>query len=380
MQNLSAIKRIEIKVSQMSGVISLAQGIPNFASSSIIQEEVIKAIKENKVDKYSPISGLLELKTLISEKLLQRGMQYSPANEIIVTAGGIEALSATMLGIVEPGDEVLYLTPAYPYYERIIRMARGKPVPVPLNEEKGWGLDLHKLRRKITHKTKALILCNPNNPTGSILSQKELMTIGILSEKHKFLIISDDIYENFYYGEKKLFSLCKEQQFRKQIIRIVSFSKDFALSGWRIGFIHSDKEQIAKILPLHDNLINCAPVVSQYAALAALRNEDKILSEYIQIYANRRKLMGDYLEKLRSYMDFIWPKGAYYFFPKILGVTDTESLCFSMLERVKVATVPGDDFGLGGKGHIRLCFGKSESDIDEGMKRLTKYFQNTAYL
>jgi len=374
MENLSAIKRIENKVKQIPDAISLAQGIPAFSSHSLIQKEVIKAIMNNKVDKYSPIQGIPELRLIISEKLQLSGMRYDTNTEIIVTAGGIEALSATMLGVIQPGDEVLYLSPAYPYYERIIRMAKGRPVPIPLNEKAGWNLDIDLLKNKITGKTKAIILCNPNNPTGSLLSKKELVTIGILAQRHKFIIISDDIYENFYYKEKP-FNLCSLPQFRKQIVRIVSFSKDFALSGWRIGFVHADKELIKKILPIHDCLVNCAPVVSQYAALAALKNEKIILSEYMKIYAKRRLLMGNYLEELSDYLSFIWPGGAYYFFPKIIGVVDSESFCFDILEKVGLGTVPGDDFGPGGKGHMRLCFGKSDSEIIEGMKRLTTYFK-----
>ena len=374
-KTLSAIKRIENRARGIPGVISLAQGVPSFAANPVIQKEVIEAIKNNKVDKYSPVTGLLELREVISEKLAQKGMYYNPQDEVIVTAGGIESLSATMLALVEGGDEVIILTPVFPNYERIIRMAKGKPVIVPLNEKKGWKLDFDLLKKKITSRTKAIIVCNPNNPTGSVLSQKELMTIGILAQRHKFFIILDDIYGNFYYGEKPLFNLCRQKQFRKQIIRIVSFSKDFALSGWRIGFIHADKENVAKILPIHDNLVICAPVVSQYAALSALKNEAAILSEYMNVYEKRRRLMGNYLEKVNTHIKFIWPEGAYYFFPKVIDVVTTEDLCFDMLEKVKVATVPGDDFGVGGKGHIRLCFGKTEEEIEEGMKRIESYFK-----
>lgn len=374
--NLSAIKRIENRAKQIPGAISLAQGIPSFSSHPIIQDFVIKAIKDNKIDKYSSVSGLLELRQLFAQKLIQKEMFYDPDTEIIVTAGAIEGLSATLLALVKPGEEIITLTPAYPYYSRIISMARAKPISCPLSEKNGWKLDIDVLKKKLTKRTKVIIICSPNNPTGTILSKKDLITLAILAQRHKFLLILDDIYENFYYGEEPLFNLCTQKHFKKQIIRIVSLSKDFALSGWRIGLLHGDKEYINNIIPIHDNLINCAPVVSQYAALAAIRNENKIIPNYITEYKKRRQIMGEYLEQCKDFLSFIWPEGAYYFFPKIHDVRDTESFCFDMLEKAKVATVPGDEFGLGGQGHIRLCFGKQEEDIKEGMRRLINYFNN----
>ena len=373
---LSATKRIENRAKEITGVISLAQGTPSFASHPLIQNAVIEAIRNNLVDKYSPVQGLPELRVRISEKLQKEAMPYDPYSEILITAGGLESLSAIMLSFIKSGDEVIILSPAFPNYERITRMAKGKPVFVPLQETNGWKLDVPLLQSKITNRTKAIIVCNPNNPTGSRLTKQELLEIGMLAVKHNLLVLSDDIYKNFYYGTESLFNLCMQKEFKKHVIRIVSFSKDFALSGWRIGFIQAHRQIITQILPIHDNLINCAPVVSQYAAMAALKNEELILGEYHKIYANRRKIMGTYLEKLSGLMEFVWPQGSYYFFPKITKKINTELLCFDILEKMKVATVPGDDFGPGGYAHIRLCFGKSEEEIEEGMKRITRYFTN----
>lgn len=371
---LSAIKRIENRVKQIPGAISLAQGIPNFTSHKLIQKAVIEAIEENKVDRYSPIMGLPEFRNIIATTLAKRKMYYNPDSEIIVTAGGIEALAATLLTILEPDDEVIILPPCYGYYDKMVRMAKGKPVAVPLSETV-WQLDIEKLKTHITAKTKAIILCSPNNPTGSILETEEIKAIGELALKHNFFVIADDIYENFYYGKKIPMSIATLSHYKEKVIRIVSLSKDFALSGWRIGFVHGTEDVIQQILVTHDNLINCAPVVSQYAAIAALENETIILNEYKEIYTKRRKLMGDYLEKMTKYLSFTWPEGAYYFFPKIKGVKDTEAFCFDLLEKAKVGTVPGDDFGSGGQGHIRICFGKSEKEIEEGMKRMHAYFE-----
>lgn len=373
---LSAIKRIENRAKDIPGVISLAQGIPSFASHKIIQEGAIKAIRDNKVDKYSLTAGIPELRSLIGKKLLEKGMcSYDPDTEIIVTAGAIEALSATLIALVKPQDEVIVLTPTYPSYAKIIKMVGGKTISVPLNENGGWKLNLEMLSKKITRLTRAIILCNPNNPTGSVLTQKELIAIGSLAQRNNFIIITDDVYEKFYFGLGPIFNLCSQKQFKKQTIRIVSFSKDLALSGWRIGFLHGDKKQIEKILPVHDNLVNCAPVISQYTAMIGLKNEDVIFSSYKAIYNKRRLLMGKLLKDCKDYLSFAWPQGAYYFFPKIHGIKNAEFLCFDMLEKAKVASVPGEEFGPGGEGHIRLCFGKSEGEITEGMRRLLLYFR-----
>lgn len=374
---LSSIKRIEGMAKQIPGVISLAQGIPSFPSHKLIRKRVIRAINEGKVDKYSDVAGLIELRTAFSKSLVGKSnIFYNPFSEIIVTAGGLEALSATALTFFNRGDEVIVFTPSYPYYERIIQMTKAKMVSVRLDEQKAWRLNVDEFRKKINSRTKAIIICNPNNPTGSILSKKDLNTIGILTQRQKILIIEDSIYENFYFGKDDLPNLYSQKQFRKNVIRIVSMSKDFSLSGWRIGFIHADKDLISKILPTHDNLINCAPVVSQYAALGALENGEKILSEYFERYRKRRDLMANFLEKCKPYLDFVLPQGAYYFFPKVIGCDNAEQLCFDILKKAKVAVVPGDDFGPGGKGHIRLCFGKTEEEIREGMNRLISYFTN----
>ena len=375
---LSAVKQIENRAKQLPGAISLAQGTPSLSSHPLIRDAVIQALTANKVDKYSPVTGLPELRQLFCQKLQLDCSAYDPETEVIVTAGALQALSASLLALFQSGDEIIMLTPCYPYYEKIIRMAKARPIAVPLREDQNWKLDVNQLKQKITKRTKAVLICSPNNPTGSVLTEKELLALGALAQKHNFLLILDDIYQNFYYGQKPLYTLHTQPQFKKHLLRIVSLSKDFALSGWRIGFLHGDKEHICKIIPYHDNLINCAPVISQYAAIAALTHEQTIIPAYQQIYKQRRQLMGSYLESLKGYMNFVWPEGTYYFFPKILGVSDSTKLCFDILEKAKVALVPGIDFGLGGESHVRLCFGKSVTEIREGIKRLAHYFTSNS--
>ena len=371
---LSAIKRIEIAASKIPGVISLAQGVPSAPSEKVIRKAVIKTIKGNRVDKYSAVSGLIKLRQLIAEDLVKEGMDYCPKNEIIITAGAIESLSSVILALINPRDEIIITTPAYPNYQRIIKMAGAKAIEIQLNEKNHWDLDLEELKKKISRKVRAIIICNPNNPTGSVIEYNKLIKLAKLSQVYNITIILDDIYRNLYYAKGHLKSLCQKKEFKNNIIRIVSFSKEFSLSGWRIGYLHGPKQKLDKILAIHDNLINCAPVVSQYAAIAALKHKEEILLKNLKLYQNNREIMGAYLKSLKKFIQFSWPKGAYYFFPKIIGTQNSEKLAFDILDKVKLAVVPGEDFGPGGEGHIRLCFGRSKNEIIEGMERLKQYF------
>ena len=376
---LSAIKQMEELANKIPGVISLSQGIPSFPADDVIRESVIKAITQNKVDKYSEVAGLYELRKLISMKLAEDGMSYSE-NEIVVTAGAMQALSATIFALTRPGDEIIVFSPTYSYYERIAKLASVQTKQFILDEKNDWKVDIGSLEKSITKKTKLLVLCNPNNPTGSVLSRKELIEIGLLAQKYNFTIISDDVYHSLYFKENRLFSICEEEDFKKNVVRIVSLSKDFSLTGWRIGYLHAHRSLITRILNAHDVLINCAPVVSQYAALVALENYERIVSKSLVEYKENRLLMGEKLEQMRDHVDFIWPTGAYYFFPRIKGVRDSVKFSLDLLHNYKLSVVPGSEFGIGGEGHIRLCFGKSKEEILMGMNRLRQYFVYNTYV
>jgi aminotransferase len=370
---LSAIKKMEIIAREIPGVISLAQGIPCVPSDRIIRKEVIMAINNNKVDKYSLTAGAMELRNLISEKLKKEGMEYDAAREIVVVAGAIEGLTATLLSILSPGDEVIVFTPTYySNYREIVKLAHANVVDVPLVEKSGWSLDLNLFKKRISRLTRAIIICNPNNPTGSLLRKEELLEIGELAKKRNIVLILDDVYYNILY-EKNIFLLARNKQFKNNIVRIVSFSKDFALSGWRIGFLPGPEKLISKILPIHDCLVNCAPVVSQYAMMSAIRHESKIVFNTMKKYRKNKELMASLLKQLSGFLSFTVPKGTYYFFPKIFKIKNSEDFCLKLLRKKKLAVVPGSDFGPGGEGHIRLCFGKSEKEIVDGIRRLKQF-------
>lgn len=387
---LSIIKQIELKASKYPDSISLAQGIPNFDTPGCIKRRVERALKRGVVAKYSLSPGLSELRELIEINLAAQNMFYDWQKEIIVTAGSIEGITATIMAITNPGDEVMIPEPTYTSYREVIVLAGCKPVFVPLNEEKGWAFELEKYEKAITPKTKAIFYCNPNNPTSTIYSREQLLDLAKLAEKNDLFLISDEVYKDFLFNkEEKIFSLAEIPELRKRVIRLFSFSKAYAMTGWRVGYVHSDESIIKEIVKIHDCLVTCAPVISQYAAMGALEMGENDIKNFNKEYAKRRDYLCARLDNLKEVFSYVRPENSYYVFPKILvnnnipssliknGVIDSWDFALYLLEKAQVAVVPGFAFGPNGEGHIRLSFGRSMEDIKIAMDRLDTLFSNS---
>lgn len=372
---LSIIKQIELRASKHPDAISLAQGIPNFDTPNCIKRRAELALKRGVVAKYSLSPGLPELRELIEVQLAKENMFYDWEKEIIVTAGTIEGLTATILAISDPGDEIIIPEPTYTSYQEVIRLAGCEPVFVPLDESKGWAFDLEKFKKAITPKTKAIFYCNPNNPTGTIYSKEQLLELAKLAEEHNLFLISDEVYKDFVYNNENIFSLAEIPSLRKRLIRIYGFSKAYAMTGWRIGYVHSDEEIIKEILKIHDTLVTCAPVISQYAAMGALEMGENDVIKFNKEYKKRRDLICSHLDGLKNLFTYIRPESAYYVFPKIL-LTENDSWKFALdlLDKTQVAVVPGIAFGPNGEGHVRFSFGRSEKDINEAFRRINNKY------
>lgn len=374
---VSPIKQIEILASKIPGVVSLAQGIPSFDTPLAIKNQAVAALNQGLVSKYSLTMGLPALREIIEQKLALDGMFYDFESEIIVTCGAIEAISASLMALLNPGEEVLIATPSYTSYQEAIKIAGGIPIFINLIEENKWSLDINEIERKISSRTKAIILCNPNNPTGTIFKKESLQAIGNLALKNNFYIITDEVYRDFIYSDEKIYSLAEEVKYRKNLIRIFSFSKSYAMTGWRVGFTHSDKKNISEILKIHDSLVTCAPVISQYAAMAALEWADKEVADFKKIYQSRRDLICRRLDKVNNFFSYQKPDSSYFVFPKIL-IPNIKSwdFCIKILQEAKVATVPGIAFGPNGENHLRLSFGRDEAVINTAFDRLENYLNN----
>lgn len=385
--NLSVIKQMELRASKYPDVISLAQGVPNFDTPECIKRRVELALKRGVVAKYSLSPGISELRELIEMKLAQDNMFYDWEKEILITAGSIEGITATILALTNPGDEIIIPQPTYTSYREVITLAGCTPVFVSLDEEKGWAFDLEKFKQAITSQTKAIFYCNPNNPTGTIYSEEQLRGLAQLAVEHDLYLISDEVYKDFLFEkDQKIFSLAEIPELRKRVIRLFSFSKSYAMTGWRVGYLHSDESVIKEILKVHDSLVTCAPVISQFGAMGALEMGDRDLVEMNKEYRQRRDLICNHLDELSHVFSYVRPESAYFVFPKIL-LKDFEyndadhngSLSWKfalwMLEKTKVALVPGVAFGPNGEEHIRMSFGRSEKDINEAFRRMKKFFR-----
>ncbi len=380
--NLSPIKQIELAASKIPDVISLAQGIPSFDTPEVIKRATIKALNAGLVAKYSLTYGLPDLRETVEEKLAQEGMYYDFENEIVVTAGSIEAITASLITIIDgKKDEIILFSPSYTSYAEAVKVAGGKPVFANLDEKNGWSIDFDSLTKKITANTAGILLANPNNPTGTVYSKEDLLKIAELAEKKKFYIITDEVYKDFLYDEyegQALFSLAQLPQLRKRVIRVFSLSKAYAMTGWRVGFVHSDEEIIREIVKVHDAMVTCAPVISQYAAMAALDFADKDIAHFRAEYAKRRDLTMRHLDDLSEFFSYQKPNGAYFVFPKLLPKRDSWQFAYDLIDKAHVAVVPGAAFGPNGEGHIRISFGRTEKDIDRSFERIKTYFKKQA--
>ncbi len=397
--DVSPIKEMELRSAKVPGVVSLAQGISSFDTPQTIKLRAIEAIKEGRTTCYSLTSGLLELREAIEYGLAKRNIFYDFEDEIIVTAGSIEAITATLLALLEPEDEVLIPDPTYTSYQSAIRVARGVPVFVPLDEERDWEFNSEQLKKRITSKTKAILYCNPNNPTSTVYNRSQLMQIAQLAELHNLYVLGDEVYKDFLYNGQDFYSLAQFQSFRKRFIYIFSFSKAYAMTGWRVAYLAADRELAGKILGVHDALVTCAPVVSQWGALAALEMASEDVAMFREAFMYRKKIICSKLDELIDWFSYTKPSSAYFAFPKLseklvehiqkqsndssrydLKEHQKNSISWrfalELLYKAKVAVVPGVAFGPAGENHIRLCFGRTEEDIEKAMRRIGNYLRN----
>ena len=379
---LSPIKAMELAASRVPDVVSLAQGIPSFDTPEPIKSFVQQKIAEGECATYSLTPGLPQLREYIAESLLREAMHYDPDQEIIVSCGSIEAIAATLLALTQPGDEIILPSPSYASYQEVVRIAGCTPRFAPLREEQNFAFHEEAFEACLSPRTRAILYCNPNNPTGTVFSEAETRALVALAERHNLFLIIDEAYKDFVYTPEAYFSPAQVAEVRQRIVRIFTFSKAYGMTGWRVGYLHSDARNVQEILKVHDALVTCAPVVSQYAALAALEYGHEHITTFRQAFKQRRDLTLTYLDQLSHVFDYQKPEGAYFVFPRVKDVVahahDSHALAYDILEKAKVAVVPGIAFGPSGEAHIRLNFGRESDDITTAFERLSKYFSPAA--
>jgi len=375
---LSPIKAMELAASHVPDVVSLAQGIPSFRTPRRVIRYAQEKIAAGLCDKYSLTIGLTELREEIALSLEADGLSYDPESEILVTAGSIEGITATLLAFTSPGDEVLLPSPSYTSYLGAVSIAGCVPRYVELDEENNFDFQVEKIEQGITKKTKLLLYCSPNNPTGTLFTKEKTEQLVQICERHNLTILIDEVYKDFYYVDEPHFSATQIPEARGRIIRACSFSKAYAMTGWRVGFVHADKQRISRIVKFHDAMVTCAPVPSQYAAIGALRYGAEFLEEFRAEFKKRRNYCITRLDELSQVMDYQVPKATYFVFPRIKDIVkhseDSHQLAYDILDKVGVATVPGVAFGPSGESHLRINFGREMEDLEKGFDRLEGYF------
>ncbi|MDO8497771.1 MAG: aminotransferase class I/II-fold pyridoxal phosphate-dependent enzyme [bacterium] len=372
---ISAIKKIQLLATSKKGVISLAQGIPSFQTPEYIGQAAKEAIDNHTADKYTQGFGIEPLRREIVKKVERDNGIQAEVDNVIVTHGGIEALMAVFLGLLNIDDEIIILSPDYASHITQTRIARhgGRPVFVALKETtEGWILDPGKIEQAITSNTKAILISNPCNPTGKVYTKKELKDIAKLALNYNLFIITDEMYEYFIYNGHPHVSIGSFPEVKDRVISIFGLSKSYAMTGWRIGYMIAPKDLAHHIFKIHDSLVTCPTAVSQYAALAALQGSKKCIDHFRNEFKRRRQIVVDAL-KHTDKMNLVLPEGAYYAFLKLNKEVDDNQLALDLIEEAKVAVVPGSAFGLGGAHHVRISFGCEEDVLKEGMRRLVAY-------
>jgi aminotransferase len=280
------------------------------------------------------------------------------------------------MATIDPGDEIILPTPTYSTHITQVKLASGIPVMVPLLEKENFSLDIEAIEDAITSKTRAILFCSPNNPTGTVFPENDLHKLAAMALKHDLMVITDEAYEYFVFDDHKHFSMASIPEMKKHVISNYTFTKTYAMTGWRIGYLCADEEILSQVKKVHIPFCICAPVVSQYAAIEALKGDQHYVEEFRLHYLKMRNLMCERLDKLNSIFNYAKPGGSYLMFPRILGERGNDSVEFSkkLLSDIQVSTTPGSAFGPTGENHIRLSFCVPEEMINTAFDRMDNYF------
>jgi aminotransferase len=349
-------------------ITDLSIGRPDFDTPEHIKEAAAKALAEGKVH-YTASAGTLELREAICHRYQEDfGMKIDPG-EILVTTGAAEAIFIGLLSVLNPGDEVLVPEPMYVYYPGYATLGGGKCVPVPLKEENQFLLKADEIEKYITPKTKVLILNSPHNPTGQVFLREDLEPIARLAERHNILVVEDDIYTGMLYDGARHFPIAQAPGTRERTLIIGSFSKTYAMDGWRIGYLIAPREVITQALKLHQHIVSCPNTFVQIGAQAALTSSQDCVRRMTAEFDRRRKKLLSLLDSIG--LPYARPRGAFYVFPSIkkFGLSSARFADF-LLEKARTAVVPGDAFGPGGEGYVRISYCAPLEEIEKGMERV----------
>ena len=370
----SGIRKFFDLVSEMDDVISLGVGEPDFDTPWHIRDEGIYALEKGKTF-YTSNAGLKDLREEINNYLNRtQKISYNPLTEILVTVGGSEAIDIGLRAVINQGDEVIIPKPPYVSYEPCAVLAGAKPVIINLRAENEFRLTPEELENAITEKTKILILPYPNNPTGAIMEKSDLEAIAQIIKKHNILVMSDEIYAELTYKGNHI-SIASIDGMQERTILINGFSKAYAMTGWRLGYVCAPEPIIKQMTKIHQFAIMCAPTTSQYAAIEALKNGDDDVAMMRQSYNQRRRFLLQRFKEMG--LDCFEPYGAFYVFPCIKEFKmSSEEFALKFLEQERVAVVPGTAFGECGEGYLRISYAYSLDNLKIAIDRLEHFINN----
>ena len=371
----SGIRRFFDIAATMDNVISLGIGEPDYVTPAPILAAGLESLQRGNTA-YTSNAGTIELRTAVADNLRQRygARVYDPEKEVLITVGVSEAMYLIMQGILDPGDEVIVPQPCFVSYTASVILAGGTVVDIATTAVDDFQVRPEVLEAAITPRTKAILLGFPCNPTGQVMDREGMIAISRIAEKHDLLVISDEIYDRLVYSDHQHIMFAALPGMAERTVHLGGMSKDYAMTGWRIGYACGPVDLISAMRKIHQYLIMSAPTVGQEAALAAFRDpeSERYVCDMVAGYDERRRLIVDGLNAIG--LDCVEPKGAFYAFPSIRasGMSDHE-FCERLLEEEQVAVVPGSAFGAGGEGHVRCAYAASMENIQEALRRMERF-------
>jgi len=367
----SGIRRFFDLVASMEGVISLGVGEPDFPTPWHIREAAIYSMEKGNT-MYTSNLGMPELRQELAKYLKKEyKLDYDPDTELLITVGVSEGVDLATRAILDPGDEVIMADPSYVSYSSCVVLAGGKAVMIPTYEKNSFELSADDIEKKISDKTKAILIGYPANPTGAVMSRAKLEKIAEVAKRHQLTIISDEIYSSLVYGVEHTCAATLPDM-KDSTVLLGGFSKAYAMTGWRIGYAAGNKDIIGAMFKIHQYTIMCAPTMGQVAAIEALKSGNDSVNEMVSDYNRRRLFMVKGFNKIG--LPCFEPRGAFYAFPSIKATgLSSEEFAEKLLMEERVAVIPGSAFGECGEGYIRCCYATSLADIEEALARMGRF-------
>ena len=369
----SGIRRFFDMLAEMKDVISLTIGEPDFTTPEPITRAAIESLEAGETH-YTANGGMMELRELIAANLRDRyGVEYDPRTELIITVGASEGVDASLRATINDGDEVIYHEPCFVAYAPCIQLAGGVAVPVSTTDATDFRVTAEMIEDAVTPRTKAIFLGYPNNPTGAVLDRADLEAIARVADRHDLLVYTDEIYDRLVYGDHEHTAFSSLPGMRERTILLGGFSKSYAMTGWRIGYVAAPAGLMTGIAKVHQYGIMCAPTSAQFAAIEAMKNGEPHLQAMRAEYDRRRRYITDRFNAIG--MSCFEPKGAFYCFPHVTECTGLDETTFAekLLEEERVGVVPGTAFGPSGAGHVRVCYATAYEEIVEAMDRIERF-------